>query len=976
MHRYRKKFVITGCAAVLLLLLWYNRSLLRQSPLQPVHAFESVSEVSMGVGGNTYVIDRGKKRLTVVNQKREAVRVIEGGGIQDAFYYACRVCDDSSGNIYIADIVYGSRGNRIEQERIIRLTGNKRTVVFAADYEESENPPLQYGEILELQTYCDQVYFVKAEQGKLLLYCLDLLGNAQLLSETDCPYALSDASYDVSTGTFAITTRPGELYIRSAADTQWRRIEQEQPQNMPWDIAARNGEVYYTELLQRSIMHFSMDNENARETLYRQQEAVYRLDVSPDGSRITATDYNAFFYLHARYNKGSVSEYCTVVKNRNYPKTVALWGAGLLASAALASAAVRACIRLLRQNRDRNNAFRIMLVVGAAVSVSLTVSYSALTQTMAGQSDMLIQNMSLFAEILREEIDTKELEAVNGSEDYHSDAYMRVKAPLDRLIDESYNKEIYYYYLIYDAEGDYIRCLMDYEDTTPCGYPIYVYGDNDYTRALTQNTEIVVADDTSSYGAWVFTLLPVTDSEGRVIAELEVGTSLDRITAEKREILFELVCTIFNSAAVVVMLLLEVLFLISFLERRAKIPRQRRGITDQIPLRSIVFLAYMTDSMQDAFIVLLCDRLYNGGLPVSREVAAALPMSLQLLLAAVFSPIGGSLAEKIGVKKVMCAGFIAQISGFVICLASSGYMGLLIGKAWIGIGMGMIYVTANTAASMGAGSQTQTAFADVAAGVLSGVTIGVGIGSLLLSAGSYKLVYLTGAGILALGLVMALFAKNVVPQKEKRRRCAADTVRFLFHRKIMGFFLLLLIPFMIALSYREYFFPLYMERFGIDEIQIGRIYLACGLAALYAGPCLSGRLLRRLGAKRSVMLASFGMAANMGIFVLFPNAASVTAGLIVLSFIISFAYTCQYTYFEQLPECRAFGEGSAMGIYSMFESLGQTLGPVVYGLALMRGQRMGIALLSAAMALMLVLFALTAMGKKTEKRRRRKEECM
>lgn len=876
MHRYRKKFVITGCAAVLLLL-WYNRSLLRQSPLQPVHAFESVSEVSMGVGGNTYVIDRGKKRLTVVNQKREAVRVIEGGGIQDAFYYACRVCDDSSGNIYIADIVYGSRGNRIEQERIIRLTGNKRTVVFAADYEESENPPLQYGEILELQTYCDQVYFVKAEQGKLLLYCLDLLGNAQLLSETDCPYALSDASYDVSTGTFAITTRPGELYIRSAADTQWRRIEQERPQNMPWDIAARNGEVYYTEL---------------------------------------------------------------------------------------------------RQNRDRNNAFRIMLVVGAAVSVSLTVSYSALTQTMAGQRDMLIQNMSLFAEILREEIDTKELEAVNGSEDYHSDAYMRVKAPLDRLIDESYDKEIYYYYLIYDAEGDYIRCLMDYEDTTPCGYPIYVYGDNDYTRALTQNTEIVVADDTSSYGAWVFTLLPVTDSEGRVIAELEVGTSLDRITAEKREILFELVCTIFNSAAVVVMLLLEVLFLISFLERRAKIPRQRRGITDQIPLRSIVFLAYMTDSMQDAFIVLLCDRLYNGGLPVSREVAAALPMSLQLLLAAVFSPIGGSLAEKIGVKKVMCAGFIAQISGFVICLASSGYMGLLIGKAWIGIGMGMIYVTANTAASMGAGSQTQTAFADVAAGVLSGVTIGVGIGSLLLSAGSYKLVYLTGAGILALGLVMALFAKNVVPQKEKRRRCAADTVRFLFHRKIMGFFLLLLIPFMIALSYREYFFPLYMERFGIDEIQIGRIYLACGLAALYAGPCLSGRLLRRLGAKRIVMLASLGMAVNMGIFVLFPNAASVTAGLIVLSFIISFAYTCQYTYFEQLPECRAFGEGSAMGIYSMFESLGQTLGPVVYGLALMRGQRMGIALLSAAMAGMLVLFALTAMGKKTEKRRKRKEECM
>ncbi len=976
MHCHKKKLIFAGCAVLLLLMLWHSRGLPRRPPLQPVHAFESVSEVSMGVRGNTYVIDRGKKRLTVVNEKREAVRVIEGGSRQGAFYYACRVCDDSSGNIYVADIVYGDRGNRIEQERIIKLAGDKRTVVFAEDYTESANPPLQYGRILELQTYRDQVCFVKVGQEKLLLYGLDLLGNAQLLSETDCPYALSDASYDASTGTFVITTRQGDIYVRSGKDAQWRRIRQEQPQNMPWDVVARSGEVYYTELLRRSIMHFSIGSEQVQETLYRQQEALYRLDVSSDGSRLAATDYNAFFYLYARYNKGSVSEYCTAVENRDYPKAALLWGAGLLVSAVLAAAAVRAGIRRLRQIRDKSNIFRVMLVVGAAVSVSLTVSYSALTQMMAGQSDMLIQNMLLFAELLREEIDTEALKSVSGCNDYHSDAYMRVKAPLDRMIDESYDREIYYYYLIYDADGDYIRCLMDYEDTTPCGYPIYVYGDNDYTRALTQNTEIVVADDTSSYGAWVFTLLPVTDDKGQVIAELEVGTSLDRITAEKKEILFELVCTIFNSAAVVVMLLLEVLFLISFLERRAKIPGQQRGLADQIPLRSIVFLSYMTDSMQDAFIVLLCDRLYDGGLPVSREVAAALPMSLQLLLAAVFSLAGGGLAERLGVKKVLCAGFIAQTAGFVICLASGGYMGLLIGKAWIGIGMGMIYVSANTAASMSGAGRMQAAFAEVAAGVLSGVTIGVGVGSLLLSAGSYKLVYLAGAALLAPGLAMVLPAKNAVPRREKRRRRAAETARFLFDRRIMGFFLLLLTPFMIALSYREYFFPLYMERLGVDEVQIGRMYLACGLAALYAGPYLSGRLLRTLGAKKSVMLASLAMAAGMGIFVLFPGAASVTGGLVALSFTISFAYTCQYTYFEQLPACRAFGEGSAMGIYSMFESLGQTLGPVVYGMALMRGQRTGIAVLSAAMAGLLVLFALTAMGKKTGRRRKRKEECI
>ncbi|MDE7477023.1 MAG: hypothetical protein K2M91_03580, partial [Lachnospiraceae bacterium] len=136
MNWHWKKWMITGVMVLLLILLWYNRDLLCQSPLKPMHTFEAVSEVCMGVNGDTYIIDQGKKRLTVLNQKREAIRIIEGGSRRDAFYYACRVCDDADGNIYVADIVYGDRGNRIQQERIIKLSPKERCVIFEADYEE------------------------------------------------------------------------------------------------------------------------------------------------------------------------------------------------------------------------------------------------------------------------------------------------------------------------------------------------------------------------------------------------------------------------------------------------------------------------------------------------------------------------------------------------------------------------------------------------------------------------------------------------------------------------------------------------------------------------------------------------------------------------------------------------------------------------------------------------------------------------
>ena len=177
--------------------------------------------------------------------------------------------------------------------------------------------------------------------------------------------------------------------------------------------------------------------------------------------------------------------------------------------------------------------------------------------------------------------------------------------------------------------------------------------------------------------------------------------------------------------------------------------------------------------------------------------------------------------------------------------------------------------------------------------------------------------------------------------------------RFMFNKRVIPFFLM---PFMMALSYREYFFPLVADENGIDEVRIGQIYLVCGMIVLYIGPRLAAALLQKLGAKRSVLLASIGMAANMGLYILYPTLASAIAGVVILSCLISFAYTCQYTYFEQLPECKAYGEGNSMGIYSMFENAGQMLGPIIYGMAMAFGRRNGLTIITAGMFVLIGLF--------------------
>ena len=161
---------------------------------------------------------------------------------------------------------------------------------------------------------------------------------------------------------------------------------------------------------------------------------------------------------------------------------------------------------------------------------------------------------------------------------------------------------------------------------------------------------------------------------------------------------------------------------------------------------------------------------------------------------------------------------------------------------------------------------------------------------------------------------------------------------------------------MMSLSYREYFFPLFASENGIGEVRIGQIYLLCGMIVIYIGPWLSGMLLKKLGALWSIVLASGLMAADMLLFILFPNLVSVIAGVVILSVVISFAYTCQYSYFELTPESAAYGEGRAMGVYSVFESLGQTIGPIAYGVLLTFGYRSGILVFCLVMFAMLLAF--------------------
>ena len=141
--------------------------------------------------------------------------------------------------------------------------------------------------------------------------------------------------------------------------------------------------------------------------------------------------------------------------------------------------------------------------------------------------------------------------------------------------------------------------------------------------------------------------------------------------------------------------------------------------------------------------------------------------------------------------------------------------------------------------------------------------------------------------------------------------------------------------------------------------------MICGLLVIYVGPHISGYVINRFGTYKSIIIASLAMGLNMMLFVIFPGMITAVTGMVMLALITSFAYTCQYTYFEELPDSSQYGEGRSMGVYSVFENLGQTIGPMVYGALLSLGYRNGIAGFCIVMLLLAALFAvINRSGKK------------
>lgn len=959
----QKKWIIILSILCIILLAGclIGRDLFTDTPFETARIFYGPSGVFAGENGSVFVIDDSKKSVLLINEDAKLEHVIRGGSdAEDQFYYASQVAQGEDGSIYIAEARYAGKGTLIKQERIFQYDaqGKDPRMIYCIDYEDNATveAPLQYGNIQSMRVLGDELVFTVLTPDGLDVRCLNLKNEVVRSVSYALPgQYISDSAVDPATLLPVFTNRIGQLCAASQSGAFTVLVDEGRT---GWMLTADEDSIYYTDLAANAVLQYNKAT-GAQEVVIESPGILYTAELG-DG-KLYSTDYAGYYVL-----ADGEATYVDSVEYADPVLRTALWVAFFLCIALAATVLVLLLIPFLKKKKSILFQ-RVMIVLVVSICIGVLVTYITVNRMVENQGNEVMEQLNLFDDILVTNTSVEALGQINELADYKSEAYTAVKEPLDRLTDMTYANDLNYYYILYVADETTIYVVMDYEETSVTRHPVYPWGTEGYTDVFVTGEPVEAKADMSSYGAWSFVLKPVFDDAGNVVAMMEVGVNLDEQNEQTRALVWDVVFNVLSMAVVLLMLVIETLMYAEHREKQMVLPTDAAASL-RFPLRSLAFLVFLADCMQDPFVSILANQLYVPVFGIPQSVGAALPLSAQVLFAALSAFACGSLVRRTGVKKMLITGFVLQMAGFLFCGIFAQYYGLLLGKALIGVGIGALLVSMNSVAASGrTEEEAAEAFTAINAGTLAGITVGAGIGSIILSFSSFSVVYYAGAMILVLGLLLALFGGDYHEPVVKQEGGKIHVLRFLADRSVWSFLLLLLMPFLIAISYREYFFPLYAAEMGMTETDIGRIYLLCGLVVIYVGPVLTRVLIDKLGGRWTTVLASALMIVSTLLFSFVPTTLAAVLGVTLLSIAISFGYAAQSTYFSSLPKVREYGESRAMGSYSLFDNGGQTLGPVVYGLALMLGYQMGVRIIGICLLVLLALFIIfSSIGKKAK----------
>lgn len=1002
---YKKIILLSVLMAACIIFVGINARYLKENPLNRDFVLDYPSASTAGENGNIYVIDQSKQRVAAFTKEGNYLFQIPGGSRSaKSFYSADDLKVDSQGNVYVVDVVLSLDGTAIEKERIVKFDAKGRycSTVCQIEYEEG-NRPLTTGRIQGMALMEDGIYFVYNERDRLSLQKISADGKSETVktipydTKNLISFAIDKKDYKI----YAVTKTADILKIEDDGTSQdiYKGEEHNSDEffSIPWKIVTDTlGYLYFTDIGQRNIGYISpsgfvgiaIDREDQEQI--GNNRIFYSLDISPkrvltsvlSSDVCTAQLYGNSADIPVRYG---VDEGC--IKTEYSDSYITVRGAVFL-SALLAVLLLlliiyqvtRLRIKIAVTEMAKNN----FIIISVAVTIAVAAVPNIMDNMQEQYREQVMKNMCSVAELTCKSLDPEDVEAINKPQDYTSEAYGRVRADIQSSFSSSngWNEGLYCVLNRVDPNKIIYSCLY-LEDTIGAVYPLdYEYYGLEYEELYETGKQIRFDWIENTDGIWSYVLSPVFNEDGEVIAAMEVGTNLYAFQEANNAMIRTMIFNVVSIVAIMILIFTELSFLWFYREKAGRAAEARAAAGENMNeinrklavyiIRPMIFMIFMADCMATAFLPMLANQMAVPLWGIPAELMSAIPISTEVLLTAIFSFMGGFMLEKIGFRKMMIAGSILFTAGLTAVGCSASILPFIGAKAVIGIGVGLLLVSINTLVASYPPEESREGFSFYNSGSLAGLTVGTTVGSFLAVSLGYLNVYFVAAAVSLVVLIMILniFKKDTVYPDLKAEEGEDGTgkisiVRFLFKKELIIFFACAMIPYLFCGYFLNYFLPLFAESQGMAETAIGQLFLINGICVIYLGPSLTSMLTGRLKLKYTVILAGAIYIATLFLFFLFTGNGMVVASAFLFGIADSFGFSALSIYFSSLDTVKLFGSGKAMGVYSTFENISQTLGPFVFSAVFVLGIKQGIFAITVVYLILLVLY--TLFGKKIDK---------
>ncbi|QHJ70216.1 MFS transporter [Planococcus halotolerans] len=303
-----------------------------------------------------------------------------------------------------------------------------------------------------------------------------------------------------------------------------------------------------------------------------------------------------------------------------------------------------------------------------------------------------------------------------------------------------------------------------------------------------------------------------------------------------------------------------------------------------------------------------------------------------------FSPLGGSWADKYGPRKVIILGLALLTISMLMFYSTDSIWVIYASRVVGGIGDAFLIPGVFTyVAGITTAAQRAKGTGLVTASMSLGLVIGPGFGGFLADI-SLKLPFLIAAGVTFAAMIFSLIMlKEIVPNAESKKQAEEFSKDESMLEQIgrstrMPYFIPLVIIFIMSfglVAYESVIGMYLTTQYGSSSADIAMMITATGIVSVTVQFFVVDRLVRRFGEVKT-MIAFLGLA-TAGFLI------SLTAGsygaFFGVSLVIFLAMAILRPVLNILVSKMAAGEiGFAMGMATAYMSLGNVLGPISAGM--------------------------------------------